>query len=46
MENAKWKGWSELEDMPTMEAMRLYVRALEEDVVSWWLRVTDCNPTS
>ncbi len=33
LENAKWTSWSGLGDMAAMEAMRLYVRTLEEDVV-------------
>jgi len=33
LDNAKWTSWSGLGNMPPMEAMRLYVRTLEEDVV-------------
>ena len=33
LENAKWTSWSGLGSMAPMEAMRLYVRTLEEDVV-------------
>ena len=31
--NAKWQSWKQLGDMAGMEAMRLYVRTLEEEVV-------------
>lgn len=33
VEAAKYDAWSQLGNMPSMEAMRLYVRALEEDQV-------------
>jgi len=33
LDNAKWTSWSGLGNMPPMEAMRLYVRTLEEDEV-------------
>ena len=32
--NAKWQSWKQLGDMSSMEAMRLYVRTLEEETVS------------
>ncbi|KAG7671615.1 putative Acyl-CoA-binding domain-containing protein 5 [Nannochloris sp. 'desiccata'] len=34
--NAKWQSWKQLGDMPSMEAMRLYVRTLEEELPEWW----------
>eukprot|EP00887_Chlorella_sp_A99_P000351 scaffold13.g351.t1 len=34
--NAKWQSWKQLGDMASMEAMRLYVRTLEEEVSDWW----------
>lgn len=34
--NAKWQSWKQLGDMPKMEAMRLFVRTLEEDTPNWW----------
>jgi hypothetical protein len=34
--NAKWQSWKQLADMPSMEAMRLYVRTLEEELPEWW----------
>lgn len=33
LESAKWTSWSGLGEMAPVEAMRLYVRTLEEDVV-------------
>ena len=33
LETAKWTSWSGLGDMSPVEAMRLYVRTLEEDIV-------------
>jgi hypothetical protein len=32
--NAKWQSWKQLGDLAQMEAMRLYVRTLEEELVS------------
>ena len=34
--NAKWQSWKQLGDMSKMEAMRLFVRTLEEEVPEWW----------
>jgi hypothetical protein len=34
--NAKWQSWKQLGDMAAVEAMRLYVRTLEEEVADWW----------
>ena len=31
---AKWQAWSGLQDMDQTEAMRLFVKTLEEDEVS------------
>lgn len=46
VENAKWQSWKQLGDLSSTEAMRLYVRALEDQEVggglgtpmswSWW----------
>jgi acyl-CoA-binding protein len=33
VESAKWQSWSQLGNMPQMEAMRLYVRTLDEEQV-------------
>lgn len=41
IENAKWNSWKQLADMPSMEAMRLYVRTLEEDNGDWWSLITE-----
>ncbi|PSC67948.1 acyl-binding domain-containing 4-like isoform X1 isoform A [Micractinium conductrix] len=38
--NAKWQSWKQLGDMPSVEAMRLYVRTLEEEVPAWWAQHT------
>ncbi|KAL4424739.1 hypothetical protein ABPG77_000082 [Micractinium sp. CCAP 211/92] len=38
--NAKWQSWKQLGDMPAVEAMRLYVRTLEEEVPNWWAHHT------
>lgn len=34
IESAKWQGWSQLGDMASVEAMRLFVRLLEDEKVS------------
>jgi len=34
--NAKWQSWKQLGDMASMEAMRLFVRTLEEEQPGWW----------
>ena len=34
VESAKWQAWSQLQDMAPVEAMRLYVRLLEDELVS------------
>lgn len=34
VESAKWQSWSQLGNMSQMEAMRLYVRTLDEEQVS------------
>lgn len=34
IESAKWQGWSQLGDMASVEAMRLFVRLLEDERVS------------
>lgn len=33
VESAKWQAWSQLQDMAPVEAMRLYVRLLEDELV-------------
>ncbi|GHP06328.1 acyl-CoA-binding domain-containing protein 5 [Pycnococcus provasolii] len=34
---AKWQSWNQLGNMPPMEAMRLYVRTVEEDAGASWV---------
>ncbi len=34
--NAKWQSWKQLGEMSKVEAMRLFVRTLEEEVEDWW----------
>lgn len=34
--NAKWQSWKQLGEMSQVEAMRLFVRTLEEEVEDWW----------
>ncbi|PRW20510.1 acyl- -binding domain-containing 4 [Chlorella sorokiniana] len=41
--NAKWQSWKQLGDMAAVEAMRLYVRTLEEEVPSWWAQHTGAS---
>ncbi|CAI7838778.1 unnamed protein product, partial [Closterium sp. NIES-53] len=36
VELAKWQSWTELGKMAPVEAMRLFVRALEEEDPHWW----------
>ncbi|GMH36106.1 hypothetical protein BSKO_03974 [Bryopsis sp. KO-2023] len=36
VESAKWQSWSQLGNMSKEEAMRLYVRTLEEVQPNWW----------
>ncbi|KAI7839120.1 hypothetical protein COHA_007124 [Chlorella ohadii] len=38
--NAKWQSWKQLGDMAAVEAMRLYVRTLEEELPGWWAHHT------
>lgn len=41
VESAKWTSWKQLTNMPATEAMRLYVRTLEEENANWWQLATD-----
>ena len=36
VDRAKYSAWSSLGDMAPMEAMRLFVRTMEEAVPNWW----------
>eukprot|EP00959_Pyramimonas_sp_CCMP1952_P322858 6755911-Pyramimonas_sp.AAC.2 len=40
-ETLKWNAWNELKDMPSMDAMMMYVATLEEDNKDWWMLLTD-----
>lgn len=42
VESAKWSSWKQLERMSKMEAMRLFVRALEGEMVSEGWHVLCC----
>lgn len=44
--NAKWQSWKQLGDLSTIEAMRLYVRTLEEEIANWWELSTSAAPLS
>ncbi|EFJ47063.1 hypothetical protein VOLCADRAFT_121032 [Volvox carteri f. nagariensis] len=37
VESTKWQGWKELGNMTTMEAMRLFVRTLDDEQPDWWV---------
>lgn len=39
VESAKWQSWSQLADMSSMDAMRLYVKTLDEEQPEWWTRL-------
>jgi len=39
VESAKWQSWRQLGTMPKMEAMRLYVKSLDEQQPEWWDRL-------
>ncbi|GFR48456.1 hypothetical protein Agub_g10359, partial [Astrephomene gubernaculifera] len=36
VESTKWQGWKELGNMTSIEAMRLFVKALDEEQPDWW----------
>ncbi|PNW86136.1 hypothetical protein CHLRE_02g074650v5 [Chlamydomonas reinhardtii] len=36
VEATKWQGWKELGKMSAMEAMRLFVKSLDEEQPDWW----------
>eukprot|EP00879_Flechtneria_rotunda_P022424 GHRR01023674.1.p1 GENE.GHRR01023674.1~~GHRR01023674.1.p1 ORF type:complete len:430 (+),score=138.99 GHRR01023674.1:183-1472(+) len=44
VESAKWNAWSQLGNMSQMEAMRLYVRTLDEEQPEWWDRMPEVVP--
>uniref|UniRef100_A0A0D6R7M9 ACB domain-containing protein n=1 Tax=Araucaria cunninghamii TaxID=56994 RepID=A0A0D6R7M9_ARACU len=39
IENSKWTSWNELGDMASTEAMRLFVKILEEEDPAWYSKV-------
>ncbi|KAF9681574.1 hypothetical protein SADUNF_Sadunf05G0015800 [Salix dunnii] len=41
VEQSKWKSWQGLGNMASTEAMRLFVKILEEDDPSWYSRVSN-----
>lgn len=41
VEQSKWTSWSGLENMAPTEAMRLFVKILEEEDPGWYSRVSD-----
>ncbi|KAL0817755.1 hypothetical protein Bca101_074199 [Brassica carinata] len=44
VEQSKWKSWQGLGTMPSMEAMRLFVKILEEDDPTWYSRASKDIP--
>eukprot|EP01025_Chloroclados_australasicus_P007931 TRINITY_DN1269_c1_g2_i1.p1 TRINITY_DN1269_c1_g2~~TRINITY_DN1269_c1_g2_i1.p1 ORF type:complete len:584 (-),score=64.53 TRINITY_DN1269_c1_g2_i1:309-2060(-) len=41
VEQAKWQAWKELGETPSIEAMRLYVRSIEQVDPNWWTAISD-----
>ncbi|KAL0744348.1 hypothetical protein Bca4012_085861 [Brassica carinata] len=44
VEQSKWKSWQGLGTMPSIEAMRLFVKILEEDDPTWYSRASKDIP--
>ncbi|KAL5210832.1 hypothetical protein ABZP36_006455 [Zizania latifolia] len=44
VEQSKWTSWHGLGSMPLAEAMRLFVKILEEEDPGWYSRVPEFNP--
>ncbi|CAN8269904.1 unnamed protein product [Cochlearia groenlandica] len=44
VEQSKWKSWQELGTMPSIEAMRLFVKILEEEDPGWYSTVAKDIP--
>ncbi|VYS56390.1 unnamed protein product [Arabidopsis thaliana] len=44
VEQSKWKSWQGLGTMPSIEAMRLFVKILEEDDPGWYSRASNDIP--
>nr|XP_029116763.1 acyl-CoA-binding domain-containing protein 6 isoform X2 [Elaeis guineensis] len=43
VENSKWTSWHGLGNMPSAEAMRLFVKILEEEDPAWYSKVPEFN---
>ncbi|EFJ14275.1 hypothetical protein SELMODRAFT_20979, partial [Selaginella moellendorffii] len=43
-EHFKWKSWSEFKELPSIEAMRLFVRTLEEQDPDWYFKSQGREP--
>ncbi|CAM6096714.1 unnamed protein product [Calypogeia fissa] len=41
VEHAKWTSWNQLAKMPSTEAMRLFVRTLEEEDADWFRKAQE-----
>ena len=41
IESAKWSSWTQLGDMPALDAMKMYVSTMEEENPDWYDLVTD-----
>ncbi|CAN6468812.1 unnamed protein product [Victoria cruziana] len=46
VESSKWTSWNKLGDMAQTEAMRLFVKILEEEEPAWYSRVTKISMDS
>ncbi|EOA22209.1 hypothetical protein CARUB_v10002793mg [Capsella rubella] len=44
VEQSKWKSWQGLGTMPSIEAMRLFVKILEEEDPGWYPRASNSVP--
>ncbi|PWZ21908.1 Acyl-CoA-binding domain-containing protein 4 [Zea mays] len=44
VEQSKWTSWHGLGSMPSAEAMRLFVKILEEEDPGWYSRAPEFNP--
>ncbi|CAL9219700.1 unnamed protein product [Arabidopsis halleri] len=44
VEQSKWRSWQGLGTMPSIEAMRLFVKILEEDDPGWYSRASNDIP--
>eukprot|EP01018_Ginkgo_biloba_P017861 Gb_28900 [translate_table: standard] len=44
IEHSKWTSWNGLGNMPSTEAMRLFVKILEEEDPAWYSRVPEPTP--